>query len=75
MYLYLLLTHGAVFHEVANLATDAAAAVIGSHFSLSENFRVKEILLGQMRTNHNVSASIMPPQYTHMVFKQQILTI
>jgi len=44
--LYLLLTHGAVLHEVANLATDAAAAVIGRDLSLCEDFRIKEILLG-----------------------------
>lgn len=36
---------GAVLHEVSDLATDAAAAVIRSHFSLCEDFRVKEILL------------------------------
>lgn len=47
-----LLTHGAVFHKVANLATDAAAAVVGSHLSLSENFRIEEILhmTGVLRT-------------------------
>lgn len=45
----LLLAHGAVFHEVADLATDAAAAVIWSHLPLGENFRIEEILL---RTNH-----------------------
>lgn len=39
-----LLAHGAVFHEVADLATDSAAAVIWSHFSFSEDFRVKKVL-------------------------------
>lgn len=39
-----LLTQGAVFHEVANLSTDATAAIIGSHFSFSKYFRIKEIL-------------------------------
>lgn len=75
LWLYLLLTHGAVFHEVADLATDAAAAVIGSHFSLSENFRIKEILLEQMKKNQNFNAFIMPPEYAHVAFTLQILTI
>lgn len=47
----LLFAHGAVFHEVADLATDAAAAVIWSHLPLGENFRVKEILLERMKKN------------------------
>ena len=55
---YLLLTHGTVFHEVADLATDAAAAVIRSHFSLSEDFRIKEILLRQMKTNHTFNRQL-----------------
>ncbi len=75
LWLYLLLTHGAVFHEVADLATDAAAAVIGSHFSLGEDFRIKEILLEWMKTNHNFDAFIKPPKHANMVFTLQILTI
>lgn len=47
----LLFAHGAVFHKVANLATDAAAAVIWSHLPLGENFRIEKILL-QMKMNH-----------------------
>lgn len=47
----LLFAHGAVFHEVADLATDTAAAVIRSHLPLGENFRVEEILLERMKKN------------------------
>lgn len=46
----LLFAHGTVFHEVANLATDTAAAVIWSHLPLGENFRVEEILLKHMKS-------------------------
>lgn len=65
----LLFAHGAVFHEVADLATDAAAAVVWSHLPLGQNFRVKEILLERMKKN---------PVFT-LVWcvrrKKQILTI
>lgn len=47
----LLFAHGAVFHEVADLATDPAAAVVWSHLPLGENFRVEEILLERMKKN------------------------
>lgn len=58
--LNLLLTHGAVLHEVANLATDAAAAVVRSHFSLSENFGIEEVLLQQVKINQQFQ-SLFPP--------------
>lgn len=48
----LLFAHGAVFHKVADFATDAAAAVIWSHLPLGENFRIEEILLQRKKTNH-----------------------
>lgn len=61
--LHPLLTQGAVFHEVANLSTDATAAIIGSHFSFSKYFRIKEILLGKMQVKHSFSADwIISPQ-------------
>lgn len=48
----LLFTHGAVLHEVADLATDAAAAVIWGHLPFSEDFRVEEVLLRRMKDDH-----------------------
>lgn len=65
LWLHSLLTHGAVFHEVADLATDAAAAVVGSHLSLGENFRIEKILLSKKKQKTAVS-TIWQRKYTYL---------
>lgn len=61
----LLFAHGAVLHEVADLAADAAAAVIWSHLPLGENFWIKEVLLRRMEANRVYYCSLEFPS-SHM---------